>query len=129
MKLRLSRRNLGYNPPSNDVSKIYLEVSGRSLESIRLRSRSSEGLDPDELSDYLHALEALHDMLKCYGGSYVEEYVDAELARYDARWMDAPRGDSRLSLIDLLWEARDEFARKNSGGEQDAGDQAPAAVE
>lgn len=87
-------------PPS--VAHVYTTLLERAILELRCRLRYGEIISADELHDYLDALHNVPTMLRDYGGWMVEANIDADLARYDARWVGKPDSELRKSLIDLL---------------------------
>jgi hypothetical protein len=78
----------------------------RAILNLRTRLRYGEVVSAEELHDYLDALHNVPIMLRDYGDWHVEENIDADLARYDHRWL--VRADSKLrkSLLETLRRAK-----------------------
>src|SRR5262249_37443296 len=92
--------------PPPDTANAYTALLERAILNLRMRLRYGEDVTLDEMHDLLDALHNIPVMLRYYGGWYTEEYIDADLARYDERWADRPGSDLRSSLLDTLRRAR-----------------------
>ena len=99
-------------PAPPQVADAYMTLLERAILGLRFRLRYGEEIAADELHDMLDALHNVPTMLRDYGGWFVEENIDADLARYDARWLGRPGSERRDSLVGLLEQSkRGDFAR------------------
>jgi len=90
------------DPAPPDVVHVYTTLLERAILELRFRLRYGDNVSADELHDYLDALHNVPTMLRDYGNWMVEENIDEDLARYDARWVGKADSELRKSLIDLL---------------------------
>jgi hypothetical protein len=105
------------NPAPPDVVHAYTALLEEAIIQLRYRLRYGDDVSADELHDYLDALHNVPTMLRDYGGWMVEANIDADLARYDSRWLAKPDSHMRKSLVDLLRRARrGEFDRPPKAG-------------
>src|SRR4051812_48284184 len=95
------------NPAPPEVVSAYTALLERAILILRMRIRYGEDVSINETYDYLDALHNVPIMLRNYGGWHVEENINADLARYDQKWLDQPGSTMRRSLIDTLRRCRE----------------------
>src|SRR5690348_7946842 len=97
------------------IVNAYTALMERVILNTRMRLRYDENISLEEMHDLLDALHNVPVMLRNYGGWHVEENIDADLLRYDQRWLARPDSQRRESLLDTLRRARGgEFNRPMS---------------
>jgi hypothetical protein len=92
--------------PSSEVVSAYTTLIERAIINLRMRLRYGDVISAEELHDFLDALHNVPIMLRRYGGWHVEENIDADLARYDDRWLSRTDSKLRKSLIETLRQAQ-----------------------
>jgi len=95
------------NPAPPEVVSAYTALLERAILNLRMRIRYGEDISINETHDYLDALHNVPTMLRNYGGWHVEENINADLARYDQKWLEQPGSTMRRSLIETLRLCRD----------------------
>jgi hypothetical protein len=74
-----------------DVIHDYMTVLERAILELRMRIRYSYEVTNEEVHDLMDALHNIPQMLRNYSGWHLEENIDADLTRYDEKWV--PHGD------------------------------------
>jgi hypothetical protein len=93
--------------PPAETLKAYTGLLEPAILVLRMRIRYSDAITNDELHDWLDALNNVPTMLLNYGGWHVEENIDADLARYDKRWLAKSDSTMRQSLVGTLRRCRE----------------------
>jgi hypothetical protein len=88
--------------PPPEIANTYAALLERAILNLRMRIRGGENVQLDEVHDLLDALHNVPTMLKDYGGWHVESNINADLARYDQRWLGQPGSAMRLPLVETL---------------------------
>lgn len=91
--------------PPPEIANAYTALIERAIFNLRMRIRNGENVQADELHDLLDALHNVPTMLRDYGGWNVESNINADLARYDQRWVGQPGSTMRISLVETLRRA------------------------
>lgn len=84
------------------VFKSYMRLLEWVIIDLRKRIRYGDHIEQAEIHDILDAIHNIPEMVRNYGGWFVEENIDWALAHYDEKWMDKPTSVGRPSLIDTL---------------------------
>lgn len=92
---------------SREVIAVYSKVLEDALLNLRMRLRCGEDVDSQEVHDLMDSLHNIPIMMNSYGGWQVEKNVDADLARYDSKWLSVEGSDLRSSLMKSLERARE----------------------
>ncbi len=95
-----------WKPPSDHVFHDYILVLERAIINLRHRIRYSEPVAIDEVHNLMDAIHNIPKMLRNYGGWHIVENIDADLARYDRKWINDDQQDRRTSLLDTLENAK-----------------------
>jgi len=93
-------------PASPQVFHDYILVLERAILDLRMRIRYDDGVTLDEVHDLLDAVHNIPKMLRDYGDWFVTENMEADLARYDDRWLPTGNSKMRKSLLQHLTAAR-----------------------
>lgn len=96
----------GCQRATEDVFHDYILVLERALLELRCRIRYGDSVTIDEVHDLMDALHNIPRMLRKYGGWHVVENIDADLARYDRKWINLDDPDHRPSLTEMLGHAK-----------------------
>ncbi len=86
----------------------YTCVLERAILVMRMRIRYDDNVTMVEVHDLLDAIHNIPTMLRDYGKWFVPENMDADLARYDDRWLPVGNSKFRMSLLKHLATARSE---------------------
>jgi hypothetical protein len=89
-----------------EVTRAYAALLEMAIVNLRSRLRNGEAVSTEELEDFLDALHNVPALIRNYGGWYVEENIDADLKRYDDRWLNQVESKSRRSLVQTIRQAR-----------------------
>lgn len=92
--------------PPPEVAAAYTALLERAMLELRMRLRYEDGVTSEEVHDLLDALHNVPTMLRRYGGWHVEENIDWQLARFDAKWVGRPGAELRTSLVETLRRVR-----------------------
>lgn len=93
---------------ADDVFHDYLLVLERVIVELRTRIRQDDAVKIAEAHDLMDAVHNIPEMLRNCEGWHVPENIDADLARYDSKWLDVgDKAERRRSLIQHLHRARD----------------------
>jgi len=84
----------------------YIRVLERAILDLRARIRYEDDVTILEVHDLLDAIHNIPKLLQSCDGWHVPENVDADLARYDAKWLGAGNAALRKSLVEHLNKAR-----------------------
>jgi hypothetical protein len=95
------------SPPPPETADAYTALLEQAILNLRMRLRYGEDVTRDEVRDLMDALHNIPIMLRSYGGWHREENIDADLVRYDQRWLGRPGSELRRSLVETLRRARD----------------------
>ena len=92
---------------ADDVFHDYLHVLERAIIDLRARIRYDDAVTIDEVHDVLDAIHNIPEMLRDCDGWHVPDNVDADLTRYDTKWLSADdAAERRHALMDHLQRAR-----------------------
>jgi hypothetical protein len=72
-----------------------------------MRIRYDDAVTIEEVHDLMDALHNIPRMLRDCSDWYVPENIDADLARYDEKWVGSQHSERRKSLIQHLNDVRD----------------------
>ena len=89
------------------ITHDYIHVLERAIADLRMRIRYDDGVSIDEVHDLLDAIHNIPRMLRDHGGWHVPENIDADLLRYDRKWMGNGQSTLRKPLMDHLRRAQD----------------------
>ncbi len=92
---------------NDDISATYNRVLELAILDLRMRIRYDDGVTIDEVHDLMDALHNIPQMIRDCSGWHVPENIDADLARYDAKWIGSDDSVRRKSLIQHLNDVRD----------------------
>ena len=91
---------------TEEIFHDYILVLERAILELRCRIRYSDSVTIDEVHDLMDALHNIPRMLRNYGGWHVVENIEADLARYDQKWINLDDPDHRPSLMEMLGLAK-----------------------
>lgn len=90
-----------------DDARDYMMLLERAIIYLRYRIRYDDSVTVAEVHDILDSLHNIPAMLRGAGDWFTPDNVDADLERYDAKWLDADDGASRRrGLLELLQDVR-----------------------
>lgn len=94
-------------PAPPKIVNVYTALLEQAILILRMRIRYGDNVSINETHDYLDALHNVPATLRDYGNWRIEENIDADLARYDQKWLEQPGSTMRRSLIDTLRRCRE----------------------
>ena len=83
----------------DDISIIYNRLLELAILDLRMRIRYADCVTIDEVYDLMEALHNIPQMIRHCSGWHVPENINADLARYDARWVGTDNSKLRKSLV------------------------------
>lgn len=92
--------------PSPETVSTYTVLLKWAILELRARIRYADSVSIDEVHDFLDALHNVPIMLLQFGDWHVEENIDADLARYDQKWVGSDNSTLRTSLVETLQKIR-----------------------
>ena len=84
----------------------YVTVLEYAILELRMRLRYEDDVTLDEIHDMLDAIHNIPTMLRQFGDWHVPDNIDADLERYDAKWLGIGSAELRLGLLKHLERAR-----------------------
>jgi hypothetical protein len=95
----------------------YTHVLERAIVELRMRIRYEDDVSTQEVHDLLDAVHNIPKMLRDCGGWHVPENINADLLRYDKKWVGHGGSSMRRPLMGHLKNAR---AGEYDKGQDDA---------
>ena len=95
-------------PLSDELRYQYTLLLEQAIIVLRMRIRYADSVTMAEVHDYLDSLHNVGAMLRGAGSWKIPENIDADLQRYDDKWLGSEDGaTSRQGLFALLQRIRD----------------------
>lgn len=90
-----------------NVAQEYALLLERAIIELRYRIRYNDHVTIDEVHDYLDSLHNIPPMLRGAGDWFRPENIDADLQRYDNKWLNVGDGaERRRGLLEMLRRIR-----------------------